>query len=76
MSEPRKQYLVGVKGSQTGADPLLPFREEVSALSEAEPQAMRDPRYMVVQLTDAQARQLGDKYRDTLLIEPDAPLQL
>lgn len=75
MSGPKKQFLVGVRGSDADTGPLQSFLAEVSALEGAEPTPLRDPRYAAVQLTDAEAASLRDKYRDTLLIEPDAPLQ-
>lgn len=76
MPGPRKQYLVGVRGAEADASHLQSFLAEASGLAGAEPKPLRDPRYAAVQLTDAEAASFRDKYRDTLLIEPDAPLQL
>ena len=75
MPEVRKQYLVGVRGSEADTSPLQSLLSEVSALGGAEPRPGRDPRYAAVQLTDAEAADLREKYRDTLIIEPDAPLR-
>ncbi len=81
MPDPRKQYLVGVRapagtrGSPADPAPLKDFLAEMDGLEGAMPRPMRDPNYAVVQLTDAEAESLREKYRDSLLIEPDAPLQ-
>ena len=75
MPDPRKQYLVAIRGSDADATPLQAFLAEVGALEGAEPSSLRDPRYVRVQLTEAEAATLREKYRDALLIEPDAPLQ-
>lgn len=75
MPDPRKPFLVGVRGTDADPGPLQSFLAEVSGLVGAEPRPLRDPRYAAVQLTDAEAAAFREKYRDTLLIEPDAPLQ-
>ena len=74
MQDPRKQFLVGVREAGAGGAPLEAFLIEVSGLAGANPSAMRDPRYAVVQLTESEAATLREKYRDSSIIEPDAPL--
>ena len=74
MPDPKKPYLVAIRGSDADAAPLEAFLAEAGALEGAEPSLLRDPRYARVQLTEAEAATLRDKYRDTLIIEADSPL--
>jgi hypothetical protein len=75
MPESRKQFLVGLKGSEIPAAALQAFLSEVGGLEGVQPRSTRDAQHAVVQLTDAEAASLRDKYRDSLLIESDAPLE-
>jgi hypothetical protein len=74
MPDPRKPYLVAIRGSDADAAPLEAFLAEAGALEGVEPSPLRDPRYARVQLTEAEAAAFREKYRDTLIIEADAPL--
>jgi hypothetical protein len=76
MADPRNPYLVGVKGSDSDPAPLEQFIAEVGEVEGADPKPTRDSRYATVQLTDQEAAAFREKYRDSLLIEPDAPLQI